>query len=95
MVIRVNTPSPPAPFVPFDLATVSGGGHRPATALDLDTMARIAEEAGRDAVRVGDAQAPLDASSALRGIPTADGMRVTATRLYRACRRGATDPATD
>ncbi|HYN68092.1 MAG TPA: hypothetical protein VES93_14485 [Ornithinibacter sp.] len=91
----MNTPNPPGPFVPFDLATVSGGGHRPATTLDLDTMARIAEEAGRDAVRPGGARTPLDADSTLRGIPAADGMLVTATRLYRACRRGATDPATD
>ena len=95
MVIRVNTPSAPAPSVPFDLATVSGGGHRPVTALDLDTMARIAEEAGRDAARRRGAPALVGAGSTLRAIPTADGMLVTATRLYRACRHGATDPATD
>lgn len=91
----VTTSSPRSPYVPFDLATVSGGGHRAATALDLDTMARIAEEAGRDAVRTSGPQAPFDANSALRGIPRAEGMIVTATRLYRACRRGANDPATD
>jgi len=58
-------------------------------------MARIAEEAGRDAVRTSGAPAPVDGCSALRSIPTDDGMRVTATRLYRACRRGAIDPAAD
>ncbi len=91
----VNTPSSAAPYVPFDLATVSGGGRRPTTALGLDLMARIAEEAGRDAVSRGGAPGPGGANSALRAIRTDDGMRVTATRLYQACRSGATDPATD
>lgn len=68
---------------------------RPSTALDLDTMARIAEEAGRDAFRKPAAQATFEANPALRALPTPDGMLVTATRLYRACLRGATDPATD
>lgn len=88
-------PSSSAPSVPFDLATVSGGGRRPASPLDLDLMAAIAEEAGRAALRSGGAQPPLDVKSALRAFPTADDMLVTATRLYRACLRGATDPATD
>jgi hypothetical protein len=95
MVMGVNTPSSAASYVPFDLATVSGGGHRPTTALDLDLMARIAEQAGRDAVPTGGVLGQGDANSALRAIGTDDGMRVTATRLYRACRNGATDPATD
>jgi hypothetical protein len=90
----VNTPSSAAPYVPFDLGTVSGGGHRPTTALDLDLMARIAEEAGRDALSTGGAAGPGDANSALRAIRADDGMRVTAMRLYRACRSGAIDPAT-
>lgn len=94
MVIRVNTPSPTVPYVPFDLGVVSGGGHRQSTALDLDLMARIAEEAGRDAVRTGSAPGPSGANSSLRGIRTDDDRRVSATRLYRACRSGATDPAT-
>ena len=91
----MHTSSPVALSVPFDLATVSGGGRRPSTALDLDTMARIAEEAGRDAVRGRAAHPPFDGNPALRAVSTVDGMLVTATRLYRACRRGATDPATD
>lgn len=93
--ISMSTASPSAPSVPFDLATVSGGGRRSATALDLDTMAAIAEKAGRDAVGTPGGHAPFDARSALRAMPTSDDMLVTATRLYRACRRGATDPATD
>lgn len=67
----------------------------PATALDLDTMARIAEEAGRDAFRKPAARATFDANPALRAIPTADDTLASATRLYRACLCGATDPATD
>ncbi|MFN2319048.1 MAG: hypothetical protein ABR500_05145, partial [Dermatophilaceae bacterium] len=70
-------------------------GPHPTTALDLDTMARIAEEAGRDAVLGRADQPPLDAYLTLRAIPTTDGMLVTATRLYQACFRGALDPATD
>lgn len=91
----MNTASQHAPSVSFDLATVSGGGRRPTTSLDLDTMAAIAEEAGRDAVRGRGARTTSDAHSALRAIATADDVLVTATRLYRACLRGATDPATD
>ena len=68
---------------------------RPATALDLDFMARIAEEAGRDAVRKPAAQATFDANPALRAVPSTDAMLVTATSLYRACLSGATDPAAD
>ena len=91
----MNTISQNAPSVSFDLVAVSGGGRRPTTALDLDTMAAIAEEAGRDAVCGRGAPAPFDAHSALRALPTADDLLATATRLYRACLRGATDPATD
>ena len=58
-------------------------------------MARIAEEAGRDAVSTGGAPVPGGANSALRAIGTDDGMRVSAMRLYQSCRSGATDPATD
>jgi hypothetical protein len=94
MVMGVSTPSSAAPYVPFDLGTVSGGGHRPTLGLDLDLMARIAEQAGRDALRTGGVLGPGDADSALRAIGTDGGMRVTATRLYRACRSGASDPAT-
>ena len=67
----------------------------PATALDLDTMARIAEEAGRDALRKPATDATFEANPVLNAIPTADDVLVTATRLYRACLRGALDPATD
>lgn len=65
------------------------------TALDLDTMAWIAEEAGRDVIREPAARATFDANLALRAIPTDDEMLLNATRLYLACLRGATDPAAD
>ena len=68
---------------------------RPTTPLDLDVMARIAEEAGRDAFRKPAAQATFEANPALRAIPSSEAMLVTATRLYRACLSGATDPAVD
>ena len=58
-------------------------------------MARIAEEAGRDAFRKPSAEATFDANPALRTIPSSEAMLVTATRLYRACLSGATDPAAD
>jgi len=64
-----------------------------ATRLDLDFMARIAEEAGRDAIRKPSAEATFDANPALRTVPNSEAMLVTATRLYRACLCGATDPA--
>ena len=63
------------------------------TGLDLDFMARIAEEAGRDAFGKPLAEATFDANPALRTIPDSEAMFVTATRLYRACLSGATDPA--
>ena len=69
--------------------------HHPTIVLDLDTMARIAEEAGRDAFRKPAAEATFDANATLHAMHAADDMLVTATRLYRACLRGATDPATD
>ncbi len=65
------------------------------TRLDLDFMARIAEEAGRDAFRKPSADATFDANPALRTIPSSAALLVTATRLYRACLSGATDPAVD
>ncbi len=65
------------------------------TSLDLDVMARIAEEAGRDAFRKPSAEATFDTNAALRTIPNSEAMLVTATSLYRACLSGATDPATD
>lgn len=89
MVISMNAPNPPA------VATMSAGGRHPSTALDLDIMARIAEEAGRDAVLGRADQPPFDANLTLRAIPTTEDMLVTATRLYEACFRGALDPATD
>ena len=87
----MKTASQHAPSVSFDLATVSGGSRRPTTALDVDAMAAIAAEAGRDAVRRRGAQATFGVHSALRALPTAEDMLDTATRLYRACLRGATD----
>jgi hypothetical protein len=63
--------------------------------LDLDFMARIAEEAGRDAFRKPLAEATFEANPALRSVPRSEAMVVTATRLYRACLSGATDPAVD
>ena len=95
MVISINAPSPSAPFPPLDLDSMGEGGRRSTTALDLDTMARIAEEAGRDAVRGRADQAPFDNNPALRANLTTDDMLVTATRLYQACIHGALDPATD
>lgn len=68
---------------------------RGATSLDLDFMARIAEEAGRDALRKPATEATFEANAALRTIPNSEGTLVTAIRLYRACLSGATDPATD
>ena len=64
------------------------------TSLDLDYMARIAEEAGRDAFREPAAEATFDTNPALRTIPNSEATLV-ATRLYRACLSGATDPAAD
>lgn len=80
----------------LDLASVREVG-RLRTALDLDTMAAIAVEAGQDAVHGRGAQAPFESSPTLFDIPTVDGdgRRDTATRLYQACLQGATDPATD
>ena len=68
---------------------------RAATRLDLDFMARIAEEAGRDALRKPATEATFDTNPALRTIPNSAAMLVTATRLYRACLSGATDPVAD
>ena len=68
---------------------------RPATPLDLDLMARIAEEAGRDAFRKPAAQATFDANPTLRTLPASEDMRGSAARLYRACLSGATDPSAD
>ena len=68
---------------------------RPATHLDLDVMASIAEEAGRDAFRDPSADATYGTNPALRTIPKSEAMLLTATRLYRACLSGATDPAAD
>jgi len=85
----------PTPSVSFDLATAGGAGSLATPALDLDTMAAIAEEAGRDAVRGRGARAAFDAYSTLYTVPIADDMLAPASRLYRACRRGATDPAPD
>jgi hypothetical protein len=68
---------------------------RPTTHLDLDFMARIAEEAGRDAFSKPLAEATFDTNPALRTIPNSEAMLLTATRLYRACLSGATDPAGD
>ena len=65
------------------------------TGLDLDLMARIAEEAGRDAFRKPAADASFDTNPALRAIPSSDATLASATRLYRACLSGATDPAAD
>lgn len=93
MAVTMNAPSPPATSVPVDFA-IASEGRRPTTSLDLDTMARIAEEAGRDALLERGAHASFDAAP-LRVVPTDDAMLLTATRLYGACLRGATDPATD
>ena len=68
---------------------------RPSTRLDLDFMARIAEEAGRDAFGKPAAEATFDTNPALRTIPNSEATLVTATRLYRACLSGATEPAAD
>ena len=68
---------------------------RPTTRLDLDFMARIAEEAGRDAIHKPSAEATFDTNPALRTIPSSEATLLTATRLYRACLSGATDPAAD
>lgn len=68
---------------------------RAATHLDLDLMALIAEEAGRDAFRTPSAEAMFDSNPALCTIPNSEAMRVRAARLYRACLSGATDPAAD
>ena len=89
MVISMNAPNSPA------LATVNAGGRQQTTAFDLDTMTRIAEQAGRDAVRGRADQPAFDAYLTLRAIPTTDDMLVTASRLYQACFRGALDPATE
>ena len=99
MVISMNAPSPPTRLLPFDRATVSAAGRHTTTvldlALDLDVMARIAEEAGRDAVRGHADQPPFDTNPTVRADPTTDAMLVAATRLYQACVHGALDPATD
>lgn len=89
MVISMNAPNPPA------LATLDAGGRQQTTALDLDTMTRIAEQAGRDALLGHADQTPFDAYLTLRAIAPTDDMLVTASRLYQACLRGALDPATE
>lgn len=63
------------------------------TLLDLDFMARIAEEAGRDAFRKPLAQATFHTNPALRTIPNSEATLATAARLYRACLAGAIEPA--
>lgn len=67
-------------------------------ALDLDTMAEIAVDAGR-AAREGRAAVtpPVVASRALLRVIAAPGPqpRAAAARLYRAAVRGALDPATE
>lgn len=66
--------------------------------VDLDTMTRIAEEAGRAAADGRRDLSPFDASPTLRAV-IAEAPRARrigpAERLYRAAFRGATDPATD
>jgi hypothetical protein len=84
---------------PADSLEVADGGgvlRRPIV-LDLDLMAAIAVEAGRDAVLGRGTQPPFASSPALLAIPTADGddSHGTANRLYQACLQGATDPAAD
>jgi hypothetical protein len=66
-----------------------------ATLLDLDVMARIAEEAGRDASRKSADEATFETNAVLRTIPNFQTTLVIATRLYQACLAGATDPAAD
>lgn len=75
-----------APSVPFDLATVAA---RP---LDLDTMTRIAEDAGRAATVDADpvAGAPMHAATVAAWNPL-----TAAARLWRAAYRGARNPATE
>lgn len=79
-----------APSVPFDLAAVAA---RP---LDLDTMARIVEDAGRAATSDSHVP-PAAASPTLRDVIERPGIapRLAASRLYRAAFRGALNPATD
>lgn len=67
----------------------------PTVVIDLDTMAAIAEEAGRDALGGDVVPASFDPRSLLRTLPVTPDALATATRLYGACHRGATDPATD
>jgi len=66
--------------------------------LDLDTMAAIAEEAGRAATAGRTDLSPFDASPTLRDLireaPRARRV-TTAADLYRAAYDGALDPATD
>lgn len=66
------------------------------TGLDLDTMAAIAVEAGHDAVHGRGTGPPFGASRFLYAMSAeGDARHGTAIRLYQACLRGATDPATD
>lgn len=73
-----------APSVPYDLAAVTA---RP---LDLDTMARIAEDAGHAATVDGDdpGGAPLHARTVAAWRPL-----TAAARLWRAAYRGARFPS--
>lgn len=66
---------------------------RATTRLDLDFMAHIAEEAGRDAFRRPAHEATFGSNPSLRTVPSSEAMLATATHLYRACLSGATDPA--
>ena len=69
--------------------------NRGATPIDLDVMALIAEEAGRDASRKTADEATFETNVVLRTIPNFQTTLVIATRLYQACLAGATDPAAD
>lgn len=93
----MDSASPLHPSDTLDLAPLGAVG-APTTALDLDldTMADIAEEAGRDALNGRGTRPPFAASLARYAISAeGDARHGTAVRLYQACLRGATDPATD
>jgi hypothetical protein len=66
---------------------------QPPTRLDLDLMAHIAEQAGRDAFREPAGDATSGNADVLGAVPGSQAMFYTATRLYRACLSGATHPA--
>lgn len=92
-----------APSIPFDLAAVGGARRLTVQPVSLAAMTAVAEDAGRAAKSIThslddrDIAAESPTIAALLAEHTPAGARAAAilTDLFRACVRGALDPATD